>query len=503
MNQKVVIIGSGIGGLMCGAILAKAGYSVTILEMNKQIGGTLQTYVRERHIFDSGVHYVGGLDKGQTLYKIFDYLGIMQDLKIVKMDVTAFDKICFHSDNKEYNFGQGYDQFKKNLIESFPSEEKAIMEYCNTIQKICASVPLYNLKLTENFRISSYYELDTKHFIASLTSNTRLQNVLAGNNPLYAGVGDKTPLYVHALVINSYIESAWRFVNGGSQIARSLCKIIRSHGGIIKTRTKVNKIHIDQELADHLVTEDGNKFFGDYFISTIHPTQTLKMIDSNIIKLSYRKRINSLENSTSSFMININLIPNTFKYSNSNYYCYLTDDVWNGMEHDDNSWPKFYAVFHSEFAKRKEFAEGVTIMAYMKYEEVSQWSHTYNTVTHPSDRGDDYAIFKKIKAEKLIDCVEQKFPGFRKCIKSYTTSTPLTFRDYMGTTDGSIYGIKKDYKDAIKSFISPRTKINNLFLSGQNINLHGILGVSISSLVSCSSLINLTDLLNKINNEPS
>ena len=242
MNQKVVIIGSGIGGLMCGAILAKAGYSVTILEMNKQIGGTLQTYVRERHIFDSGVHYVGGLDKGQTLYKIFDYLGIMQDLKIVKMDVSAFDKICFHSDNKEYNFGQGYDQFKKNLIESFPSEEKAIIEYCNTIQKICASVPLYNLKLTENFRISSYYELDTKHFIASLTSNTRLQNVLAGNNPLYAGVGDKTPLYVHALVINSYIESAWRFVNGGSQIARSLCKIIRSHGGIIKTRTKVNKI---------------------------------------------------------------------------------------------------------------------------------------------------------------------------------------------------------------------------------------------------------------------
>jgi len=177
MNQKVVIIGSGIGGLMCGAILAKSGYSVTILEMNKQIGGTLQTYVRERHIFDSGVHYVGGLDKGQTLYKIFDYLGIMQDLKIVKMDVAAFDKICFHSDNMEYSFGQGYDLFKKNLIDSFPSEEKAIVEYCNTIQKICASVPLYNLKLTDNFKISSYYELDTKHFIASLTVNIILQNV--------------------------------------------------------------------------------------------------------------------------------------------------------------------------------------------------------------------------------------------------------------------------------------------------------------------------------------
>ncbi len=54
MKPKVVIVGSGIGGLICGAILAKEGFDITVLEMNKQIGGTLQTYVRERHIFDSG-----------------------------------------------------------------------------------------------------------------------------------------------------------------------------------------------------------------------------------------------------------------------------------------------------------------------------------------------------------------------------------------------------------------------------------------------------------------
>jgi all-trans-retinol 13,14-reductase len=62
-QYDVVIIGSGLGGLACGVILAKEGHKVCILEKNKQIGGTLQTFVREKNIFDSGVHYVGGLDK--------------------------------------------------------------------------------------------------------------------------------------------------------------------------------------------------------------------------------------------------------------------------------------------------------------------------------------------------------------------------------------------------------------------------------------------------------
>ena len=88
--KSIVIIGSGMGGLVCGAILAQEGYKVTVLEMNKQIGGNLQTYVRDRHIFDSGVHYVGGLEKGQNLYKIFKFLGIMDKMKLEKLDEAAF-----------------------------------------------------------------------------------------------------------------------------------------------------------------------------------------------------------------------------------------------------------------------------------------------------------------------------------------------------------------------------------------------------------------------------
>ncbi len=497
-DKKIIIVGSGIGGLVCGAILAIEGHDVTVLEMNRQIGGNLQTYARDKHVFDSGVHYIGGLEKGQNLYKIFKYLNIIDKLKMEKLDEKAFDKIHFYTDEKEYSYSQGYDLFSKSLLEAFPNEKEAIDKYCFTLQDVCEKFPLYNLRQGDYMEKSIYLEIDTKTFIKSLTENKRLQNVLGGNNPLYAGIGDKTPIYVHALVVNSYIESSYRLVNGGSQIAKLLSKIITNNGGIIKNRTEIKKFVVENNRVAYAEDADGKRYEGDYFISNIHPAKTLQLADTEFIRPAYRNRINSLENSVSAFIINITLKPGQYKYVNTNYYCYLEDDVWNSMEYTDETWPLSYALFFSGMPKQTEFAEGMTIMAYMKFSEVEEWKNTFNTVGKPSDRGPEYDAFKKRKAEKLLDVVEVKFPGLKAAMLNYYTSTPLTFRDYMGTDDGSIYGIAKDYKDPLKTFISPRTKVENLLLTGQNINLHGVLGVTISSVVTCSVILGMPEIIKKI-----
>ena len=46
-ENSVIIIGSGIGGLECAFILAKHGYKVTVLEKERILGGSLQTFVRK------------------------------------------------------------------------------------------------------------------------------------------------------------------------------------------------------------------------------------------------------------------------------------------------------------------------------------------------------------------------------------------------------------------------------------------------------------------------
>jgi all-trans-retinol 13,14-reductase len=495
----IIIIGSGMGGLVCGDLLSKEGFSVCLIEKNKQIGGCLQTFVRDKVIFDSGVHYMGGLEKGQNLYQLFKYLGLIDKLKLERMDEDAFDKIIISNDEKEYAFAQGYDNFIQKLTEYFPEEKNAIIVYCNKIREVCSKFPLYNLDDKGSYEEKqSILDIDAKTFIESLTSNEKLQAVLAGNNFLYAGTGNETPFYVHALVLNSYIQSSWKCVDGGSQIARFMTRNIRSRGGTIMRNTEVIKIVERDGKVSHVQLRDGAKLYAKYFISNLHPAKTLELTETNLFKQAYRHRIQTLKDTVSCFIVNIVLKKESFKYHSHNYYYHREGFLWNQMEYTEENWPLGYAVFLSASSKHKGYADGFTIFSYMHYDDVQEWKDTFNTVLSEQSRGASYDRFKQRKAEKLIDTVCEKFPTLRDCIYSYYTSTPLSLRDYIGNDNGSLYGIAKDYKEPLKTFISPRTKLPNLYLTGQNLNLHGVLGAGISGIVTTTALTGSSEIVKKI-----
>ncbi len=126
----------------------------------------------------------------------------------------------------------------------------------------------------------------------------------------------------------------------------------------------------------------------------------------------------------------------------------------------------------------------------MRYEEVEQWS---------KDRGPAYEDWKEKKAKQLILLASEQFPQLKGNIDDMITATPLTYEDYIGTPQGAMYGTDRDFHNPMASYVFPRTKIPNLFFTGQNINLHGMLGVSISSLLSCGEIVGLHELIKEIN----
>ncbi len=497
----IVVIGSGMGGLVCADILSREGYKVCVLEKNKQVGGSLQTYVRDKVIFDSGVHYLGGLGEGQNLYQVFKYLGLMDKLKLQKMDEDVFDKIIIENDDTEYVYAQGYENFIRQLLKDFPNEEKALRLYCDKIKEVCSKFPLYNLRSGGDINEKTpVLEIDAQSYIESITTDKKLQAVLAGNNTLYAGKGGMTPLYVHAMILNSYIESSWKCIDGGSAIGKYMVQNIRKHGGDIRRNTEVKRIVVEEGKVSSVELKDGSFVAAKYFISNMHPVRTLAMTETTIIKPAYRSRVKELENTVSSFIVNIVFNKNAFPYLKHNYYYHKEGQVWNMTEYTEKNWPLGYALFFSASSKSDVYAESMTILAYMKFDEVKQWADTFNTVSDEEDRGGNYEAFKKRKAELLIDLVEEKFPGLKKAIKSYYTATPLSYRDYIGNDDGSMYGIAKDYRNPLKTFISPRTKIPNLYLTGQNLNLHGVLGAAMSGVVTCVAFMGNESVVEKIRN---
>ena len=292
MKKKIVIIGSGLGGLVCGYILSKNGYEVVVLEKNSQIGGCLQTFSRKGVKFDTGMHYIGGMDAGQILHRFFKYLNLLNDIKLSRLDTSGYDVISIAGD--VYKFASGYENFTEELCRYFPNHGEEIRSYIQKIQNIAAASPLYDLqKINSNvFMEADYMKTGANEFIASITENKRLQDVLAGNLPLYAGVKDKTPTYIHALINNFYIQSAFRIIGGSDSIAHSLAKSIQSFGGEVNTNAEVIKINCNSEKTTSVQLADGRVVEGDAFISNIHPQVTLNKIDSHFIRTAYRTRIN-------------------------------------------------------------------------------------------------------------------------------------------------------------------------------------------------------------------
>ena len=93
MNQAkdIVIIGGGLGGLTTGALLAREGCRVTVLEKNPVIGGGLQCFRRGGVLFETGMHVLGGFMPGHNLYRISRYLGILDRLDIRPTDPDCMD----------------------------------------------------------------------------------------------------------------------------------------------------------------------------------------------------------------------------------------------------------------------------------------------------------------------------------------------------------------------------------------------------------------------------
>ncbi|WP_264535729.1 phytoene desaturase family protein [Flavobacterium sp. N1736] len=498
-QYDVIIVGSGLGGLVSAIILAKEGYSVCVLEKNNQYGGNLQTFVRDKTIFDTGIHYIGGLSEGQNLYKYFKYLDIIDHLNLKKMDENGFDIISFGDDKNEYPHAQGYDNFVNQLGVFFPDEKENIENYCDKIKVICDSFPLYNLKWEGKYD-NEILALNAKETIEECTKNEKLKAVLAGSNFLYAGIPDKSPFYVHALSVNSYIQSSWRCINGGSQITKQLLKQLKKYGGEFYKYKEVVKFNVEDNKVTCVEMKDGTQVSGSYFISNIEPKTTLKMVGEEHFRKSFFSRVQSLEGVISAFSLYIVFKPETFKYINHNHYHFKkADDVWTCHDYDETNWPKAFMASMNASKKQEEWAEGMTFITYMKYDDVSLWANTFNTTVEKNDRGESYEEFKSRKVAKFLDEIEIKFPGIKDCIQSIHTSTPLSYRDYIGGTNGNMYGYVKDAANPMKTLIPSKTKLDNLYLTGQSINMHGVLGVTIGAVVTCSEILGKEYLVTKIN----
>lgn len=493
-KYDVVIIGGGLGGLECGAILSKEGLNVCVVEKNRVAGGCLQSFRREGLLLDTGIHYIGSMDDGQLLNLYFKYFGVLDSLKMRRLESDGFDVIGFRGGR--YPLATGYEGFVDGLAAHFPAERANLQKFCALIRDIGETI---GPDVLRSGQISSgslgYFDRAASKVCEELIVDPTLREVLAGNSALYDGVRNVTPLYHYGTINYSFVAGPYRFEGGSQQLADALVEAIRANGGTVMTGTEVRSLATEDKSITSLSLASGESLEADHFISSLHPAVTFGLLgDTPLVHKARHSRLASMANTRGSFCVWLVMKKDAMPYDNRNYYFYSSDHTWDAVFRKNEKQPSGM-MLSMQVPQAGEYAEVVSLLTMVEDDEFLPWKDT--TVGR---RGEQYEELKARKAAAMLDFAESCYPGLKKCVESVYTSSPLTYRDYTATPGGSAYGVMKDCNAPLANIVPVRTKFGNLLLTGQSLNVHGALGVTVTAALTCAELLGTEYLAKKIGN---
>lgn len=490
MKSDVIIIGSGLGGLICAKLLAEKGRRVTVLERHSVPGGCLQSYRRHNVSFDTGLHYVGGLAEGHRLHNLFSRLGLM-DLPWQRMDPQGFDLITIGGET--FPFVEGYRNFADTLAERFPHDRGSLHKYVELMER-ADCLPPGDSKVQEMCTINAY------DYLCETFSDPLLINVLAGNALKTELQRESLPLFNFLHATSSFIGGgAWRLRGCGNDIVGTLVSAIEAAGGRIITAAQVDELIETDGIITAARCTNGETYKAETFISDIHPQQTFALVkESKKLSRLFRRRIDMLENTHG--MFTVSLVTDRIPYFNHNKYIYREANVWEtspipeGRGDSALPFPLVDRVMVSSMGVSADVsdcnlgarAHVIDLLTPVPLSLFEPWSDS--RVGH---RPDDYHQLKEQLANECIALAASVMPELqcKDVLSAKYTSTPLTWRDYTLTPSGSAFGLRKDCRQPLLTILSPRTPIPNLLLTGQNLMLHGLEGVTMTALQTCQSIL--------------
>jgi len=440
--KQAIIIGAGLGGLECGILLSKAGYRVTVLERNAAPGGCIAGYRRGGAYFDTGFHYAGSVGPGETLDVILKGLGL-DDLPWKPLEGEEVI-----AEGRRFFLPFGFDAYADALSEAFPHCRASLLSYTKFLSEV-VQMPLSHFG---EGRAMDLFSRSACEYLERTIPDPLLRKVLCGASTRLP-YAPELPLYSFAQINASFLRGAARLAGGGETLVRALVSTFEAEGGTLLCGAGVSALEAEGGRVKRAVLSDGRMMEADVFVSDIHPALTNALLSPQALRPAYRKRIASLRQTGGFTGFSLRFREGAFPYLRRNLF--LAPEmgtVWDGAA----SAGLFFAV-----PPEGDFAVTADIL-----------------VPGAESGG----------AGRWLSAFDAVLPGVAEAVEEVIVSTPQTWERYLGLPQGSAYGIAKDFSHPLSTVLSPRTPLENLFLTGQNLNLHGVLGVSMTALYTCAEI---------------
>jgi len=461
MPGNVLVIGSGIGGLTTGIILSKIGFNVAIVEKAPLAGGLLRTYRRGGIDCPTGVHYMGGLDRGQPLRRLWDYLGVSDSIPLERMGAGGvIDKYAF--DDFVFDLPEGLDAFEDKLRSCFPAEARQVSAIMEELRATSLVLSRLDMILSPSIMPISPDSMDPMgQRLNGMGCSRRLTALLSVPSTLIGVPLRDCPVFLYYMSLASYLLSSWRPAGRGG-MADAFLSRFSALGGTVITGDGVKEIRVESGSAVGAVLQSGRLVRADAVVAAIHPRTMVSLLPPGCVRESYVERARSIANTKGLFGVNASVSSSLD----------LPYNIYRLRFEDDN---ELNGTFHQVL---KTGRPGTKLLSMITSSPIGEWRQWEGTLS--GKRGNGYEAAKAEKARELINRAE-KLLGPLEDVQLLDAYTPLTVRDWTGSPDGSPYGILRSAGQLMKAASLNRAPVKGLYLSGQNRLSPGILGTVLGS----------------------
>jgi all-trans-retinol 13,14-reductase len=500
-----VIIGSGIGGMACAALLTKSGKRVLVLERHYTPGGFTHTFKRNDYEWDVGVHYIGEVGSQKTMMNaVFDYIS-HKPIQWASLG-SVYDKAFFG--DTSYNFPAGRKELTDALIREFPEEEKAIREYINLLYLLEKRAFWYHAsRILPSFLPSfivgflrnpyeKYASRTTADVLSQLTSNKKLIAVLTTQFGDYGLTPSQSSFAMHAVVARHYIEGGYYPIGGSSTFFNSIAPVITEGKGEIFVKAEVGSILVEKNRVKGVEMADGTLIKCPLVISNAGIRNTWNKLLPESVRKEHRidEKLNGLTDSAGHFClyIGLNHPAEELELPTSNFWIFPdTYDhdvaVENYLRDHSNPFPLVYISFPAakdpDFGNRYPGRSTIEIITLASWEDVASHSDT-----KWKKRGEDYDAMKEQISRRLLEYLYKYVPSTKGKVDYYELSTPLSTQHFSNYPKGELYGLNHDPARFLNRNLKPETPLKGLYLCGQDIVTCGV-GGGLMGGVLCAAVI--------------
>ena len=502
-DYDAIVIGSGLGGLTAGALYARAGHKVLVLEQNDRFGGAATTYHRGAMTIEASLHETANPQAiADPKGEIFEMLDLYQDIELVP--VGDFQEVRSLLIGRPLVIPHGMDVLRDRLIERFPHEAASIRRFLKRIESIQSATQLFMARhdrfwwLTHGvglpFRLwpvlrdwrASVSEVLERYF----GDNEAIKIALAANLIYWSDDPDRMWWLFYVLAQGAFIQGGGHYIKGGSQVLSDrLVDRIREAGGEALTSQTAVEI-----LAGEQAGVSGVRYRpragGEDTVSrapvvfaNASPHAVENMLPATArdsFMAPYRDR--PLSTSLISITLGLNRRPSELGVS---AYSTMIIPAW--MERLSDL--KQCAGLLAEMPGSRLPVLGVCNYSHIESGLID--GELFPVSVAGADRitnweglsDDDYHARKNAWLDAVVECLDKEWPGFADVVVQRECATARTMRDVLNTPGGAIYGFAPNVPE--RSLLSgpprtPETPIKGLWLASAYAGFGGFSGAMYS-----------------------